>query len=591
MRHIPLKCFVLLLLLVSWLASSACQQQRETPRQPSQNQSPPHERVIGSRGGSLTYRIISPPKTFNYLLASDVDSLAVSFLLMGGRLAELDHDTQRYVPALAETWKLAEDGRTIELTLRDGLRFSDGNPLTAEDVLFTFRAIYDERTASPVFRDAMTIGDRQIEVSEVDPRRLRFVFPETIATPENYLSNVAVLPRHMLEESLNNGKLREAYGITADPKRIVTSGAFMVQAASPGERVTLQRNPHYWKKDGAGTPLPYLDTIVIEVISDANNAMARLEGGTLDIVDRIRPTDYAALRQQQGPVRAFDLGPGLVTDHMWFNLNEGERDGQPTVNPIKRAWFGDVRFRRAISHAIEREAIASSTMQGLATSLYGFVSPGNRAWAAHDLPRINYDPEQARALLREAGFTARGTPDAPELFDAHGNRVELTMIVPIESQPRVAMATIIQEDLARLGIKMHVAPIEAGELSRRTTQSYDYDAVLLGVSVTEPDPSSYNNFLRSSSPTHQWHPKQTTPATDWEARIDQLMTAQAHETDEQRRHAIFRDIQLLLAEHLPVVPIVARHVTSAANTRVGNYRPSPIFPYALWNAEELFVRR
>ncbi|MDQ3686641.1 MAG: hypothetical protein M3430_13735, partial [Acidobacteriota bacterium] len=103
----PPKSFVLLLLLVSWLASGACQVGRETPTQLPQNQSPPRERVAGTRGGSLAYRIISPPKTFNYLLASDVDSLAVSFLLTGGRLAELDHDTQRYVPALAETWRLA----------------------------------------------------------------------------------------------------------------------------------------------------------------------------------------------------------------------------------------------------------------------------------------------------------------------------------------------------------------------------------------------------------------------------------------------------------------------------------------------------
>lgn len=163
-----LRCFVLLTaLLTTLLASNACQQQREAT--PSlQNDPSPRERVTGSSGGSLTYRVISPPKTFNYLLASDVDSLVVCFLLMGGRLVELDHDTQRYVSGLAEAWKLNDDRRTLEITLRDSLRFSDGHPLTAEDVLFTFRAIYNERTASPIFRDAMTIGGRQIEVVIVD---------------------------------------------------------------------------------------------------------------------------------------------------------------------------------------------------------------------------------------------------------------------------------------------------------------------------------------------------------------------------------------------------------------------------------------
>jgi len=574
-------------MLVASLAASGCQQAGPAP---SPNEAAPREHTVGARGGTLHYRVSTPPKTFDYLMGSDEASLIVSFYLMGGRLVEFNHDTQSYVPGLAETWKMGDDKRTLDLTLRDGLKFSDGQALTADDVLFTFRALYDERTASPVFRDATLVGGRQIEVSVIDPRRLRLVFPEVVADPEDYLSNVAVLPRHILQDDFNKGTLRDAYGVTTDPQRIVTAGAFAVESSAPGQSVTLKRNPYYWKKDQSGTPLPYLDTLVVDVVSDANNAMARLDQNTLDIVDRIRPSDYAARHaQQEGAVRVYDLGPGLSTDHLWFNLNGGEQNGKPIVDPVKSAWFGDVRFRRAISFAIDRETIAASTLQGLATPLYGFVSPGNRAWYAEDIPRTPYDLEQSRSLLREAGFVQRGSPDAPELFDAKGNPVEFTLIVPSEVAPRVAMATVIQEDLARLGIKMQVAPIEFQELTRRWSQSYDYDAALLGTSVTEPDPSSYDNFLRSSSPTHQWYPKEPKPATEWEARLDELSAAQARETDTERRKAIFRDIQLILAEQLPVIPIVARHVASAANRRIGNYRPSTILPYSLWNAEELYV--
>lgn len=588
-RFMLLRQLVLSALLAASLTASSCQQPIE-PAGLQKQADPRAERVVGTRSGSLTYRVISPPKTFNYLMASDVDSLLVAFLLTGGRLVELDHDTQGYVPGVAEAWKLAEDKRTLELTLRDGVRFSDGHPLTTDDVLFTFRAIYDERTASPVFREAMSIGGSQIEVSAVDANRLRIVFPEPVAVPENYLSNVAVLPRHVLEEDLHRGTLREAYSLASEPRRIVTAGAFMVQSVAPGNRITLERNPYYWKRDQAGTPLPYLDSLVIDVVSDPNSAFTRLEQGTLDIVDRIRPTDYAALYKRGGARRAFDLGPGLTTDHLWFNLNEVGRSSDPKVDSVKRAWFGDLRFRRAVSHLIDRDSIASATLQGLATPLHGFISPGNRAWAANDLPRSDYDPERARTLLVEAGFIQRGTPDAPELYDAGGNRVDFTLLVPVESQARTMMATVIQEDLARVGIRMQVAPVENGELIRRTMQSYDYDAALSGTSVTEPDPSSYTNFLFSSSPLHQWHPKQAKPATDWEAQIDEMVTAQARETDTERRRAVFRDIQQILAEQLPVIPIAARHVITAANARIGNYRPSPLFPHSLWNAEELFVR-
>jgi peptide/nickel transport system substrate-binding protein len=556
---------------------------------PSSNQTAAHNRVIGRQGGRLSYRVASPPRTLNYLLASDEPSVIVSFYLTGGRLVEYDHDSLRYIPGVAEKWKLAEDGRTIEVALREGVRFSDGHPLTAEDVAFTFRALYDEGTPSPVFRDAMTIGGRPIIVNVVDSHNLRLVFPEPVASPESYLSNLAVLPSHVLGAELEQGKFNDAYSLTTDPQHVVTSGAFTIEAVAPGERTILKRNPHYWKKDGKGTPLPYVDELVIEVAGDANNALTRLQQGTLDVLDRIRPSDYVALRAQAGRAHAVDAGPGLQTDHLWFNLNGDKTKGGPAA--VKLGWFDDSRFRRAVSHAIDRESIASVNLQGLATPLYGFVSPGNVAWVAPDLPHTEYDLEKARTMLREAGFTVRGSSDAPELYDRTGHRVEFTTIVPVESSARMAMAAVIQEDLARLGMKMNLAPLEFGELTRRISKSYQYDAVLLGASITEPDPSSYAPLLLSSSPSHQWHPSQAHPSTEWEARIDSLLTAQAREVDPLRRHALFNDIQLILAEQLPVIPIVSRHLVSAADQRVGNHHPSTLPPYSLWNAEELFVRQ
>lgn len=573
--------------------ASACQQQTPTPTavSPQAQNTPSRERVAGVRGGSLTYRISSPPKSLNPVMSSDEASFTVAFTLTGARLVEFDHDAQRYAPGLAETWQTSDDGRTVEATLRDGLKFSDGQPLTAADVEFSMRALYDERTAAPSLRDALTINNRRIETTVIDARRVRLVFPEPVAVPENYLVNIPVLARHSLEEDLKKGTLRDAYGVTADPQSIVTAGPFAVEAITPGERITLRRNPNYWKRDAAGVQLPYLDRLVVEVVGDANAARTRLSEGAIDIIDRVRPSDYAALRTQGGAVRAYDLGPGLGTDHMWFNLKRGADGGAAPVGAVKYGWFADARFRRAVAHAIDRQSIATNLLQGLATPLYGFVSPLNRAWAATDIPHSEYDLERARTLLREAGFVQRGTPDAPELFDAQGNRVEWTLIVPVETEPRVKMAAVIQEDLAQLGMRVQVAPIEFNELKRRAAQSFDYDAALLGVTTSDLDPSSYANFLVSSSQDHQWHPKQTKPATEWEARIDELTAALARERDAERRRAIFRDIQIILAEQMPVIPIVARHITAVANQRIGNHRPSTILPYSMWNAEELFIRQ
>lgn len=583
--------FLLLLTALSCVASLACQTHiEEAPPSPPASSDASKARVVGAAGGTLRYRVVAAVKTFNYLAAADEPTFTTAFFLMGGRLAEFDHDRQAYVPGLA-TWEDAGDGRSYTITIRDDARFSDGRQVTAEDVAFTLRAMYDERTASPIFRDLMLIGDKQITAEVEDARRLRLTFPEAVAVPESYFSNIAVLPRHVLAGDLDKGTLRDAYSLTADAQSIVTAGPFTAQSAVPGESVTLRRNPHFWKRDAAGNQLPYLATIALETIADPNNAVVRLSQQTLDVVDRIRPEDYGALpHEATSAVRAFDLGPGLNTDHLWFNLNTNRRNGTPVVEPAKLAWFRDVRFRRAVSHAIDRDSIVSTTLQGLATPLYGLISPGNRAWYATDLPQDRYDLERARALLNEAGFALRGTDEAPELYDAQNHRVEWTLIVPAENSARKAMAAMMQEDLGKIGMRVQIAPVETGELVRRWSQSYDYDAVLFGTAVTEPDPSSYAGVLLSTGAQHFWFPKQEKPS-DWELKIDALMAAVAAEKDEARRRASFHEVQRIFAEQVPMIPVVARHTAVAAITRLGNYRPSTIIPYSLWNAEELFLRQ
>jgi peptide/nickel transport system substrate-binding protein len=400
-----------------------------------------------------------------------------------------------------------------------------------------------------------------------------------------------VLPRHLLEADVNSGKFDKDWGFDADPHTIVTAGPFTVDSITSGERFVLKRNPYYWKKDSAGTQLPYLDSIVIVTVPDGNNTMAQLQQGSLDIYDRARSGDYAAIRGANGNIRAFDLGPGLNTDHIIFNLNDTNRAGKAALDPVKAAWFNDVRFRKAISYAIDRESISTSTLQGLATPLYGIISSGNKLWVESDLPRTEFDLDKAKTLLREAGFQVRGSSDVAELFDAKANRVEFTLLVQAENPQRNSMAGVIQADLARLGIKLNVAPVDTVQLTTRVNQGSDYDAAFLGTSTTQPDPSSYSTFFRSDSINHQWHPKQEKPATEWEARMDELETAQARETNEERRRAIFHDLQVIVAEQQPIIPIVARHVLVAANTRIGNYRPSAVFPYSLWNVDELYIKK
>ena len=544
----------------------------------------------GKRGGSLTYRVTGPVNTLSYFAAKDEPSIIVTLFLINDRIVAYDHPKQEYVPLLAENYMPGADGRTLDLTLRDGLKFSDGRPLTTADVEFTLKAVYDKRTASPIFRDSLLVGEKEIEARIIDERKMQLIFPEKVASFENYLENLAVLPKHALEADLKAGKLESSWGISTDPATVVTSGPFIVDSVQPGEKVTLKRNPNYWRKDETGTQLPYLDSLVIETVSDPNNTFARLQQGTIDIADRIRATDFAALKTTEGPVKPHDAGPGLGTDHIWFNLNTKKSTGESLDSTPKYKWFSDKRFRNAIAYAIDRTTIAANTLQGLATPLYGFVPAGNKAWLDPNLPKKEYDLEKARALLKEAGFEQRDNGGKAELYDPAGSRVEFTLVVPIENEPRKRMAAVIQEDLAKLGIAMQVAPIDLQGVTARWSDTFDYDAILMGTSQTGTEPDGFATFLKSSGTVHQWHPKQKTPATEWEAKIDQLFTGLSEEPSREARHKMFNEIQGIIADETPVISIVSRHTISAANDRVGNFAPASFLPYSMWNAERLFVR-
>ncbi len=588
MQKSSVTVFAIVLALFSFLIQ-ACQPINQTTNQTANQTAEP--RGNGQRGGRLVYRISAPLKTFNYLLADDEPSIIATVYLLGSRLAAFDHSTLQFAPALAESWATADDGVTVNIKLREGLKFSDGQPLTSDDVIFTLESLYDKRTNSPVYRSGLLVNEKEIATKKISDTELQFILPEKVANVENYLDNLVVLPKHALVKERDAGTLSEAWKIDSDPATVVTSGPFMVESSTPGTRVVFKRNPHYWRTDAAGTQLPYLDNIVLEIVPDGNNAFARLGQQEIDIYDRIRPTDYAALKDGSGPVRAVDLGPGQSNDHFWFNQNKTKKNGERLDDKPKYAWFTDRRFRKAISHAVDRESIAKNTLHGLATPLYGFVPAGNKVWLDPNLPQTAFDLERSKSLLAESGFVRRGTENAPELFDERGNVVEFTMIVQAENEGRKLAAAVIQQDLAKLGIKMQIATIDTTGLIQIMGDSYDYDAISFGINVTGLEPTGFGTFLPSSTSTHMWHPSQKTPATEWEARVDKLFAEHVTATKDEKRKQLLYEIQKIMVEEVPVIPVVSRHIVSAANKRVGNHAPSTILPYSLWNSEELFVRQ
>jgi peptide/nickel transport system substrate-binding protein len=525
---------------------------------------------------------------------------------MSSALVEMDHDTQAFVPGLAESWPTSDGGKTVTIKLREGLKFSDGTPITADDFLFTLKVAVDEKSGA-LFRESFMSGGQAIKGTKIDDRNFKLEQAEASASIESFLAIFRPLPRHKLEAAYNKAAAEpkpsgspapkseftdffaNALGITTPPADLVVSGAFMLKEYVPNQRTILARNPNYWKKDKSGNQLPYLDELVIEAIPDANTMLLKFQQGEVDLMDNIAPGNFATLKQQTpAGLSVKDFGPSMLTDFLWFNQNDGkDATGKPFVDPVKRAWFADARFRRAIATALDRTTIINNVLRGLGTPISGLASPSNKRWFSGDLPKYDFDVNKAKSLLKEAGFTESENG----LIDKAGKPVEFTLIVDGTVAVRKDMATIIQEDLSKLGIKVNVVPLEKNAFVEMIETKLSYDAAIHGYAPSDAEPSTLTGGLKIGGGQRYWFKGQKQAQAEWEKRFDQLAEEVSSVADATARKQKFDEVQKLFAEQLPMIPLVARNFASGAKSNLGNYRPSVIIPRSLWNADELFWKK
>ncbi len=402
--------------------------------------------------GVLRVAINREPTTFNSLLSADVTTQLVTDQLHAP-LIRLNQETQAMEPALAESWEFSEDGKTLVFRLKQGVRFSDGEPLTAADVVFTFRVLNDPEVASPLVDTAQIDGER-IVAELVDDVTVAFRLPRRTATVDRIFDSIRILPAHRLAESLQNGTLVRDTGLGAGVDTIVGLGPFRLRDYEAGQRIVLERNPYYWRSAKEDVYLR-LTGLVFDVVPDRSTRALRLSAGEVDLLERISPESFRALTIESQPsLKLEDLGPGMVSERLWFNLNPDS-----PIESYKKRWFADVRFRRAFSLAIDRRGLARVVYSGLASAASGSVSPANRFWRNTAIVTTEQDLDEARRLLEVAGFRFH---DDGRLSDRDGNRVQLTIVTTTGSNERQRTGAFIQEDLSELGIDVTLAPLEGG---------------------------------------------------------------------------------------------------------------------------------
>ena len=515
----------------------------------------------GAQSGSeLRFCLHAEPKTFNPLQVEDDASVTIRYLT-GGVLVRMNRQTQALEPELAESWKVSKDGRQITFKLRSGISFSDGTPFSAEDVAYTVKQLMDPALHSPT-GDAFRSGPGDVVTKIVSPAEISITFPAPVAGLDRQFDQVAILSAHSAK------------------KEMAVLGAFMVADYKPGATVLLERNPYYWKKDAQGRRLPYLDSIRLDIQPNHDVEMLRFKRGEVDLINTL-DSEYFDKLASTAPQVVHDAGASLDSEQMWFN-----EVAKAPLPGYKKAWFGSAAFRRAISEAINRDDLARVVFRGHASPAVGPISPANKFWFNANLKTPVYSPDAALKELAGEGFRLEnGT-----LKDKDGNAVVFSIITNAGNKYRERMATMIQDDLKKIGVQMNVVTLDFPSLIERMTQTFDYEAIMLGLTNTGLDPNEQMNVWLSSSENHQWNPQEKTPETAWEAEIDKLMQVQASSADAKKRKEAFDRVQQIVVEEQPFIYLVNKNALSAVATAVQGASPVVLVPQTYWNAERLTVK-
>ncbi len=533
-------------------------------------------------GGTLVASVHSDPRTFNHYVTRDSTTDLVATLTQA-RLVRLNRVTQDVEPWLADSWTRSPDGLHITLKLRPGVVFSDGRPFTSDDVVFSFEAVYDEKQGS-VLGSALQVGGRNLQAAAVDPLTVAVTFPEPFGPGVRILDNLPILPRHKLGPALAAGTFARAWSASTPPGELAGLGPFVLTGYAPGQRLTFARNPRYWRTDPDGRRLPYLDGLTVEIIPEQDTEVLRLEAGQLDMTTtEIRPEDYAPLKRAEadGRVRLLDLGVGFDADSLWFNLKPG------ALGPGDRRapWLQHEALRRAVSLAVDRQLFANTVFLGEGVPVLGPLTPANTRWFAGQPPV--HDPARARAELAAIGLGDRNGDGM--LDDADDRPVRFSLLVQKGNTAIERGAAVVRDELKKIGIAVDLVSLDANTVIQRFL-SGRYDAVMYRLTSTDTDPAMNADFWFSAGSAHVWNLEQPTPATPWEARVDDLMRRQTTSLDESERKRLFAEVQQIFAEHLPILQFVAPRIYVAVSTRVSSLTPTAFSrPQILWAPDTIAV--
>ncbi len=558
----------------------------------------------GKYGGTLTDSSLGDPKTFNLWVSAEASSSDAVGQLYDALLARNPY-TQEWEGHLAELPKISADNLTWTFTLKPDLKWSDGQPITADDIIFTLDAVYDEKVQTNM-REGMLLdapdgkgGFKRVPLvyKKIDARIVEFKFPAPYAPAREILS-FPIAPKHKLYSSWKSGQptktqFNSTWGVNVDVKELVSSGPWLLDSYVPGQRLVYKRNPNYWKKGVDGKALPYLDRYVTLIVPDKNTLTLKFRAGDTDITE-IQHTDYPSFKsgEKQGNYTTYDLGPSSTTNFISFNQNPR------SVVAKKQPWlikaFRDTRFRQALAFAMNRQRIIDQVFVGLAQPLYGPQSPWNKQFYTDKIAQYPYDPAKAKTLLQEMGLK---DSNGNGILELDGHDLKFNILTNVENNQRKIMVAIVADDFRKIGLGATFTTINAntmfGKMDTKPQQGqpyppFDWQAAMFGFTGGGVDPINGRNIWSSTGNLHTWYPYQEKPDTKWEKEIDDIFREGAQEMDETKRKAMYDRWQQIVAEQQPLIYTVTPNSLAALRNKFGNIKPSNAAG-VLWNIEDVYA--
>jgi peptide/nickel transport system substrate-binding protein len=541
----------------------------------------------GQRGGSLVLTLPSNPKTFNPLLASSVDDVAIVYQLYSG-LATYNYVNADWELDLAKSITSSKDNLRYTIKVREGLKWSDGKPFSLEDILFSYKVLTDPNVNAGA-KDTIRQADASFPTLEkIDEETLRFTLKGINPLFETILWDIKILPKHIWESDYSAGNFMKTMTVGTDPSKMVVLGPYMIDKFVADQRLVLKRNPYFYGVDQDGVRLPYYDKIIRVIVPDMNAMSLKFQNGEIDMME-VRPEDYDLLKkgEEANGYKLHDLGPGYSTYYIAVNQNLGtNKAGKPYLSPEKKKLFTDKRFRQAISYALDRQGIVSNAFHGRATPVSSSMSPANKKWASPSPKPYTYNLKKANALLDAVGIVDLDGDGIREY--ENGLPVNFSIKTNVENNTRVQIGNMLKQDFRKIGLDTTLSPVPFNSLISSIKESRDYDAYILGWgSAVPPDPIMGKNIYLSTGRSHYWN-LQSTEVSSWEKEMDRLVMLNQNTTNLRQRQNYWRQYLKIWEEELPQIMIVAPNKYVGIKKKIGNAKPVSLNPYFQWNIEELF---